>query len=260
MMAYDKHMARPSYKLKEIILPGQKMPEKGKYRAIVTARNSYGTETVIKEMLDYSSLKLSPYNVESVVCGVFESMIKNTLSDGITRRFGDYFAVRLEVKGTFDDVDAAFDPKKNAVKVKLVPLKRFREAVNTERPQNKVKPPRALMTEIRGESSEVDYVKLGENIVITGRDLTVVDMSNQMEVTLYDEHLKRHVHTWCIDEMIEHTPTRMVLPFPKEFMQIKFHSHPEYRKMTFEYCTDSGKSTGPFRRIKYKHGVEVLLV
>ena len=260
MSAYDKHTARPSYKLKEIILPGKKEPEKRKYRAIVTARNSYGTETVIKEMLNYSSLKLSPYNVESVVCGVFESMIKNTLSDGITRRFGDYFAVRLEVKGTFDDVDAAFDPKKNAVKVVLVPLKRFRAAVNTERPQNKVKPPHALMTEIRGESSPVDCVKLGENIVITGRDLTVVDMSNQMEVTLYDKYLKRHTYTWCIDDMIEHTPTRMVLPFPEAFKHIEYHPYPEYRRMTFTYCTDSGKSKGRFRRIEYKHGVEVLLV
>ena len=42
------------------------------------------------------------------------------------------------------------------MKVVLVPLKRFRAAVNTERPQNKVKPPRALMTEIRGESSLAD--------------------------------------------------------------------------------------------------------
>ena len=130
----DKHTARPSFKLREIILPGKSEPEKGKYRAIVTDRGSYGTDQVIKEMLDYSSLRLSPYMVESVVNGVMESMIKNTLTDGVTRRFGDYFAVRLEVKGTFDAKDAAFDPKKNSVKVVLVPLKRFRKAVDTNCP------------------------------------------------------------------------------------------------------------------------------
>ena len=259
MSARDKYTARPRYKLKEIILPGKKVPEKGKYRAIVTARDSYGTQNVIEEMLDYSSTRYSPYIVESIVSGVFESMIKNTLSDGITRRFGDYFAIRLEVKGTFDDIDAAFDPKKNAVKVVLVPLKRFRAAVNTERPQNKVKPPRALMREIRGENSPVDCVKVGENIVITGRDLTVVNMSNQMEVYAYDRHLKQHTYTWCIDDMLEHTPTRMVLPFPEEFKKIDFHPDRKYRKMRFEFCTDSGKHMGPFRRIKYKHGVELLL-
>ncbi len=164
-----KHTARPSFKLREVILPGKSEPEKGKYRAIVTDRGSYGTDEVVKEMLDYSSLRLSPYMVKSVVEGVMESMIKNTLADGVTRRFGDYFAVRLEVTGTFDEKDAAFDPKKNSVKVVLMPLKRFRKAVETSRPQNEVKPPRALMAEIRGESSEVDSVKFGEKVKAKSR-------------------------------------------------------------------------------------------
>ena len=146
-----------------------------------------------------------------VVSGVIESMISKTLSDGITRKFGDYFAVRLEIKGTFDEKDAKFDPKKNSVKVVLVPLKRFRKAVETRRPQNKMKPPRALMTEIRGESSSADQVKFGENIVITGRDLTVVDMSNQVSVSMVCKDGKRKYDCWSIDDMIEHTPTRIVV-------------------------------------------------
>lgn len=52
---------------------------------------------------------------------------------------------------------------------------------------------------------------------------------------------------------------RMVLPFPEEFKTVDYHPYHDYRKMYFEYCTDSGKSMGPYRRIKYKHGVEVLL-
>ena len=226
MTSRTKHMARPKYKLMEIRLPGKTAPEKGKYRAVVTERGSYGMDTVIEEMLDYSSLKLSPYVVQSVVSGVMESMIRNTLADGVTRRFGDYFAVRLEVKGTFDEKDAAFDPHKNAVKVALVPLKRFRDAVNTNRPQNKVKPPRALMTEIRGENSPTDCVRFGENIVITGRDLTVVDMSNQIGVWMFDRYGQMKSDVWCIDNMIEHTPTRIVVPFPRNFKRSDFHPDP----------------------------------
>ena len=60
MSSTDKHTARPNYKLREIKLPGKGEPEKGKYRAIVTDRGSFGTEKVIEEMLDYSSLRLSP--------------------------------------------------------------------------------------------------------------------------------------------------------------------------------------------------------
>lgn len=255
MSSRDRNMAKPSFKLREVILPGRKSPEKGKYRAIVTERDSYGTGRVIAEMLDYSSLRLSPYIVESVVSGVMESMIKSTLEDGITRRFGDYFAVRLEVKGTFDSKDAAFDPRKNEVKVVLVPLKRFRKSVETRRPQNKVKPPRALMTEIRGESSEVDHVKFGENIVITGRDLTVTDMTNQMDVLMYDRSGHKKYDNWSIKQMIEHTPTRIVVPFPSEFKKDDFASN--FKKLYFIFTTNSGKDDGPIRQIKYKHGVEV---
>lgn len=255
MYSGEKHTARPSYKLRAVRLPGKGEPEEGKFRAIVTDRGSYGTEKVIEEMLDYSSLRLSPYMVESVVGGVMESMIKHTLSDGVTRRFGDYFAVRLEVKGTFNEKDAAFDPKKNAVKVALVPLKRFRKAVETKRPQNKVKPPRALMTEIRGETSEADRVKFGENIVITGRDLTVTDMSNQISVTMWDRNGRMKGDCWCIHDMIEHTPTRIVVPFPKYFK--KEDLNPGGSWMNFTFCTDSGKPNGPMRNIKYKHQVKI---
>ena len=258
MSSTDKHTARPNYKLREIKLPGKSEPEKGKYRAIVTDRGSFGTGKVIEEMLDYSSLRLSPYMVESVVNGVMESMIKHTLSDGVTRRFGDYFAVRLEVKGTFDEKDAAFDPKKNAVKVVLMPLKRFRQAVETRRPQNKVKPPRALMKEIRGESSPVDCVRFGEKIVITGRDLTVVDMANQLGVWMYDKNGQMQSDCWCIKDMIEHTPTRIVVPFPKRIKKKYFNPNNEYSSLYFEFSTNSGKPSGPYRHIKYKHGVKVL--
>ena len=259
MSTRDQHTAQLHFKLREIKLPGKSEPEKGKYRAIGMARGSYGTDKVIEEMLDYSSLRLSPYMVESVVSGVIESMISKTLSDGITRRFGDYFAVRLEIKGTFDEKDAEFDPKKNSVKVVLVPLKRFRKAVETRRPQNKVKPPRALMTEIQGENSPVDCVTFGENSVITGRDLTVEDMSNQIHVWMYDKNGQMISDVWCIRDMIEHAPARIVVPFPERFKREDFPSNEASRCLYFEFCTNSGKPGSPIRRIKYKHGVNVLL-
>ena len=255
MSVRDQNAARPRYTLQEVRLPGKSEPEKGKYRAIVTDRGSYGTDTVIDEMLDYSSLRLSPHMVESVVSGLMESMIKKTLSDGVTRKFGEYFAVRLEVTGTFSEKDAAFDPKKNSVKVVLVPLKRFRKAVETRRPQNRVKPPRALMTGIRGESSVTDRVKFGENIVITGRNLTVVDMLNQMQVIMFDKNGRMHSKFWNIHDMIEHTPTRIVVPFPANFRREDIGPNCSLR---FEFHTNSGKAGGPRRSIRYKHWVKVV--
>ena len=67
---------------------------------------------------------------------------------------------------------------------------------------------------------------------------------------------KRKYDCWSIDDMIEHTPTRIVVPFPAEFKREDFWKQ---SMMRFEFSTDSGKPSGPYRTIKYKHGVKVTL-
>ena len=122
-----------------------------------------------------------------------------------------------------------------------------------------MKPPRALMTEIRGESSEVDSVKYGENIVITGRDLTIIDMVNWIGVTMYARNGQMQNHVWCIHDMIEHTPTRIVVPFPDTFKRESFAPQGVGSLMYFEFTTNSGKVGGRIRTIKYKHPVRIVL-
>ena len=255
MFDNEKSTAQPKFRLEQIKLPGKDKPEEGKFRAIVMNRGSYGTDKVIDEMLDYSSLRMSPYMVESVVSGVLESMIKNTLSDGMTRRFGDYFAIRLDVKGSFDEKDAAFDPRKHSVKLSLVPLKRFRKALATRRPQNRVKPPRALMTEVRGESSAVDEVKFGENIVVKGRNLTLLDNMDRLRVYTYDRRLNQHNVSFGPDDVLDATPTQIVLPFPEEFKNVDLHPDKRYRRLYFKMFSRGGKESSEPRSVKYKHGV-----
>ena len=46
---------------------------------------------------------------------------------------------------------------------------------------------------------------------------------------------------------------RIVVPFPAEFKREDFWKQ---SMMRFEFCTDSGKPSGPYRTIKYKHGVK----
>ena len=98
-------------------------------------------------------------------------------------------------------------------------------------------------------------MRFGENIVITGRDLTVVDMSNQVGVIMYDKDGKMQADGWSIGSMIEHTPTRIVVPFPAKFKREDFGTD---RALRFEFSTDSGKPDGKHRTIKYKHYVNVL--
>ncbi len=255
MASKDKYMARPKFRLAKVKLPGSEGDENVKYRAIVVGRETYETSYVIDEMLDYSSLRISPHIVQSVVSSLFESMIANTLSDGVTRCFGDYFAVRLDIGGTFDSSDAQFDPRKNTVKLSLIPLKRFRRSFQTRRPQNKIKAPRALMKAVHGEQSPIDMVKLGENIVIEGRALTLLDETDFITVSVYDKNLTLHSATFCPTTVIEQSSSRIIIPFPKEFLSIDFHSQASYRLLYFELSSRGGNADGKRHMTKYKHGV-----
>ena len=48
------------------------------------------------------------------------------------------------------------------------------------------------------------------------------------------------------------------VPFPKRIKKEDFNPDSEYSRLHFEFSTDSGKKGGPYRHIKYKHGVKVL--
>ena len=251
--------AQPKFRLCRVNLPAKGEPEKGKFRAVVTDRDSYGTEAVIEEMIDRSGLNLSPHYVEYIVSELLESMINGALSDGATRRFGDYFSVRLEIGGTFDEQDSPFDPKRNEVRVVLTPLKRFRRSVETQPPQNKVKPTHPLMTEVQTENSEVDTVVYGENIIITGHNLKLTNMNDSIVVTTFDKHIDPHVRSYFSDDLIENTPERLVLPFPTDVKREDLHTWDQYRviHIKYDYVLSSGKSAGAIRTTKYKHPVVI---
>ena len=256
-MSKRRSKAQPKYKLCRVSVPGKGEPEAGRFRAVVTDRRSYGTQAVVAEMIERSGLTLSPHYVEYIVSELIESMIGGTLSDGATRRFGDYFSVRLEIGGTFDEPDAPFDPKRNEVRVVLAPLKRFRRRVETQPPQNKVKPTRPLMTEVRTEHSVVDAAVYGEDLIITGRNLELTHRDDQLLLTIYDRHLKPHLKYFHREQLIENTPERLVVPFPTDIKREDLHPDDLYRGIYIEYFYElsSGKFAGDTRRIKYKHPV-----
>ena len=49
-------------------------------------------------------------------------MIRGTLADGRTRRFGDWFETRCDVLGRFDRIDEEFDPARHSVAINLLTL------------------------------------------------------------------------------------------------------------------------------------------
>ena len=249
-MSIEKVNARPTFRLRPITLPGRETPEKGKFRAIVTHRETYDTDRVVQEMLDRSGHHMSPSMVTSVVTELLDTMIKRTLDDGATRRFGDYFEVRLDMRGTFDEQDSRFDPDRHEVKVSLVPLKKFRVKSRTKPPQNVKKQPRAYIAEIRSETAGPNEIKEGEDIIITGRDLGFCNFDDYIYLWTCDEHLTRHAAAFGQRETKEHTDTRIVIPYPQEFKNITLHPLAIYREVSFEVWSSGGKEGAKQRRIK----------
>ena len=240
-MSIIKVRAQPTFRLSEVRLPGKTTPEKGKFRAIVTHRETYDTEQVIQEMLDRSGHHMSVSMVESVVKELLDTMIKLTLNDGVTRRFGDYFAVRLDMRGTFAEQDSIFDPNKHEVKVSLVPLKKFRIKSRTKPPQNVKKQPRAYISEVRSETAEPNEIKIGEDIVISGRDLGFCNDNDYLLLRTHDEHGMEVSAPFVGNDMKEHTDMRIVVPYPQEFRDATLHPRPEYRTVRVEVFSSGGK-------------------
>ena len=76
-MSTLKVNAQPTYRLRPVRLPGKSTPEKGKFRAIITHRETYDTERVIQEMLDRSGHHMSVSMVESIVKELLDTMISS---------------------------------------------------------------------------------------------------------------------------------------------------------------------------------------
>lgn len=163
-------MVRPLYKLKKC--PKGIAP--GKYSASVVHDAAMGTKRVVQEAINYCGLHISPYFFESVVSGLFESMIHHTLQDGMTRRFGDYFELQLYIKGSFDSQYGKFDPKRHKIKLTMRPLKRLRDHIKTATPENKAKPPCPHIDMVRSVNSANIIIVPGEDIIATGRNLKLI--------------------------------------------------------------------------------------
>lgn len=244
-------MIRPLYKLKKC--PKGIAP--GKYSASVMHDHAMGTERVIQEAIDYCGLHISPYFFESVVSGLLESMIYHTLQDGTTRRFGDYFELQLDIKGSFDSQYGQFDPKRHKIKLTMRPLKRLRDHIKTATPENKTKPPRPHIDMVRSVNGAENVIVPGEDIVVTGRNLKLLNTSAGLYFW-YAGITKRIVAAISDFQLKENTPTRLVVPYDKVFHGDDDIS-PTERSVLVSITAEGGLPGGRKHTHKYKPTVTV---
>lgn len=146
-----------------------KKPRGEGYWAHLGEREEMSFDRVLEDAAKHSSF--SPNMLKSAFETVMETMIEGTLKDGISRTAGDYFKLRLDVRGTFDSQYDYFDENKHELALNLQVLKglkRFAKPDLVERPYVPV-----VLETISNPGGKEGEIDLYKPILITGKRLKV---------------------------------------------------------------------------------------
>lgn len=150
-----------------------KKPRGNGYWAHLGERDEMDFERVLEEAARNSTF--SPNMLRLAFETVMDSMIEGTLKDGISRTAGDYFKLRLDVRGSFDSQYDYFDKDKHELALNLQALKGLKRLASpslVERPYMPV-----VLDSISNPDGEEGLVDITKPILIRGKRLKI-DLKN----------------------------------------------------------------------------------
>lgn len=162
----------------------EKLSKKGGYRARVLDNGVVDFDEFTQEVVNNCGFRMEPRTLRMYLEATMETMISGVLSDGRTRRMGDYFSLGLKVGGRFEEQGDEFDEDLNELKLKLKPLKELKNrsfkklSVYTENNGPKIK-----LTSLASVSTpDSPWVNFGEDFVVKGENLA---LSKDAEICVY---------------------------------------------------------------------------
>ena len=162
---------------------------KGGFNAKVQDRDTLSYDEVLQEVVQSRYLSIAPNTLKMFIEATLDTMIENTLRDGKSRRLGDYFTLRLEVKGRFEDQGEQFDPHKHRLALKLKPLKALRRKPPLRdgvTAFNRNAGPKVVLESLRSASTpDSPYLVFGQDMVIVGENLTLLE-GDYIDITYCD--------------------------------------------------------------------------
>lgn len=150
-----------------------KKPRGNGYWAHLGGRDEMDYERVLEEASRNSTF--SPTMLRLAFETVMDSMIEGTLKDGVSRTAGDYFKLRLDVRGTFDSQYDYFDKDKHELALNLQALKGLKRLASpslVERPYVPI-----VLESISNPDGEEGLVDITKPILIRGKRLKI-DLKN----------------------------------------------------------------------------------
>lgn len=223
------------------------------YWAHLGEREEMSFERVLEDAAKHSSF--SPNMLKSAFETVMETMIEGTLKDGISRTAGDYFKLRLDVRGTFDSQYDYFDEDKHELALNLQVLKglkRFAKSELVERPYVPV-----VLETISNPGGKEGEIDLYKPILITGKrlkvDLDTIDEGVEdfrTAVSSRGKSITDHISidiacfdgqhfgfTYDADHILENDFSHILIEaFPKDFYKEMWEHDPRRVMITIMSC------------------------
>ena len=155
------------------------------YRAVLD-HDSLSADETLAELVKETGLP--PAQLTYIGSSVLRELIAGTLRDGRSRNFDNLVTTRLDITGTFDRIDAPYDPKKHACVLSLRPGNALEGLQRRTNPVNESKPPRGRFDTITYPDGEKGFVKIGEDILIYGHDLLIDPKAGYLSLKAFDSH------------------------------------------------------------------------
>ena len=194
--------------------------EKAVYKPSLIRGKTLNLDAVIAEYAAQGGLPqhITASDLKLWVRDIIKSMVQNTLIDGRSRCFDDFFTVRLDMKGTAERHDEPYDPNKHKFTINFQKARRFSEKSKKHtvevlgNPVCEIPPSRSIIKNAHSQGGEIGEVYIGRQIIIEGKDLSLCPNS---QVALRVNYPVETMMYNC--EIISATSEKIVVESPKRF-------------------------------------------
>ena len=232
---------------------GSKAVKSG-FRAVVD-NDGYvkDSDDILQETADRFGLK--PEMLRMCMEAVLSTMIKKVAEDGVRRRFGNFFTLRLDIKGRFNGKDSKPDGSQRP-HFTLQLLSEFKNAARKIRLVNEQTRKRIYIDTVKsyniGRGGEFYW---GATLLFYGKNLAPILKDDQVEWSFKDENGVAHSGTcgrpFQSDNAIEAQRTDIAWAhWPEDLPRSAIG-----RRVTFTYCSRAGDPAAEMQR----HSISAIL-
>lgn len=165
----------------------------GGFKAMLdkSRNSSMSYDQVLEEIVSKNRLGMSKSLVQMILDMAFNTVIDGVLSDGVTRRLGDFLQIGLEVKGRFISEGDQFDEDRHELALSVRTLKEMRRKPGRDgvRVINRNAGPKVLIESLYSVGCESGELTWGADIVLEGENLYACeDGRDEFQIKYFAKH------------------------------------------------------------------------